>query len=187
MCNKINKKILSILAAASVIISSLTIGLYFYFNNIPQYDKITLKGASNDEIIFLDLHNKHVSYDILNPLVNNSGYLLTRFFILDTDPFLIQTILNNNYIRATGWDNLNLIMDDNEQVEIDISINNLNIMIDNLILNIQFTNKIPTKIVAKGNYDVVDYSINNPFEDPIFRLLKKIESIFGYFHLFRNK
>lgn len=178
MFNKINKKILSILTVTGVLISSLSVGLYFYFN-VSKYETISLKGLNeidNTEIIFFDLQKKDVSYDILNPLVNNTGYLLTRFFVLDNKPYLVQTILNNNYTKISTWDNLNLLLDDDPTIEIEISQDNLNIMIDNLMLNIQFSKKIPIKINSNKNYNVIDYIIDKPFTDSIFLFLKNINN-----------
>ena len=154
----------------TVIIFSLTgIGLYYTLNN-NNIKQLSLKGVNEENIIFFELNNCDLSYNILNPTNNNTGYLLTRFFKLDSTFMLTQTLLDNNYLRISNWDNLDLNLENND-MSITQNNNVLNIDIDNIMLDIDFSNSVPVKI---NNYTVVNYNFNNNLNDSTSYLLKNI-------------
>lgn len=165
---KIFKKICAMITITSIILSAIGTGLYFFFRNNNK--QLTLKGINEENIMFFELNNNDISYNILNPTNNNTGYLLTRFFKLDSDFILTQTLLDNNYLKISKWDNLNLNLQNND-ISIIENNNVLNIDIDNIMLDIEFSNNIPTKI---NNYTIVNYNFNNNLNDPVIYLLKNI-------------
>ena len=79
-------------------------------------------------------------------------------------------MLDNNYLKISKWDNLNLNLQNND-ISIIENNNVLNIDIDNIMLDIEFSNDIPTKI---NNYTIVNYNFNNNLNDPVIYLLKNI-------------
>jgi hypothetical protein len=156
-------------------ITGLSIGLYYYFN-IPYYNELTIKGVNEidiNEIIYLKVNNKNVTYDIINP-INNENYLLTRFFIFENNiPTLSQTILNSNFTKLSNWDIIDIDKNTNNNINIELNNLNIEINIDGTISNIQIQNRKPVKY---DNYDIIDYSFDKELEDRIFKNLINIEN-----------
>lgn len=165
---KINKKICSIFTISTFILGTIGFGIYYFLTKNSR--NLILKGINKENIIFFELIKNDISYNILNPTNNNTGYLLTRFFKLDSNFILTQTLLDNNYLKISNWDNLNLNLENND-ISIVNNNNVLNIDIDNIMLDIEFSNDIPIKI---NNYNVVSYSFDITLNDPILNNLKNI-------------
>ena len=164
-------KIASIVCVTCSLLSGIITGLFYYITD-TNYSILNIKGGINSTTMYFELNNNDVNYNILNPLVNNTGFLLTRFFMFeDVEPSLVQTLLYSNYTQASMWE---LIFTDFQHKDLIItrSSNNIEIMIDNISLDIEFYLKKPIKF---NDYNIINYSINSRLlNDPIINSLNQI-------------
>lgn len=90
-----------------IIIISTILGIIFYLFSV---DNIIIKQLINNEIIYLEMNNaKVISYNLLNINPVNNLYLLSRLYDFDKlkQPIMIQTILDNNYVKISNWEIIN--------------------------------------------------------------------------------
>ena len=166
-------KILSITCITCSSLAGIITGLYYYLTN-TSYTQVNIKGISDSETMFFELLNNDVAYNMIDPFLDNSGFMLTRFFMFnENEPSLVQTLLYPNYTQMSPWE---LIFTDfkNKNLVIEKKPNNIQISVDGIYLNIDFYLRKPVKF---NNYTIVNYSLNSEFtNEPILNLLKQINN-----------
>jgi hypothetical protein len=168
MYKNISCKIISVIIAVSITIVT-GVGLYFYNNHI----ELNLKGISGTDTIFLDLNDNKVSYDIIKQSTNNTNYyLLNRFFNLNSEFILAETLLDNNYIKISNWNYLDTNLDTNNVI-VTKKNNTLNIDISDIMFTIEYVNNNPSKI---NDYNIVKYSIGSKINDEVYSYLQNIKN-----------
>lgn len=87
-------------------IGGLVGGLLYYFNNKVFYNELEFSGFSENKTIYMHIDNNNVKYDIIEPiLINNTNFMLTRFFLYEnTKAVISQTLLDSNYSKISKWD-----------------------------------------------------------------------------------
>lgn len=172
MCKNINRKIISAIIAVSSVLITIGVGvsLYFYTNS---HNQLNLKAISGTDTIFFDLNDNKVSYDIVKQPTNNTNYyLLNRFFNLNSEFILIETLLDNNYNKISDWNYLDTDIDTNI-VTVKKENNILNIDISDIMFDITYVNNIPSKI---NDYNIVKYSISGKINDTVYSYLQNIKN-----------
>lgn len=174
MYKNINRKIISAIIAVSSVLITIGVGvsLYFYTNS-NSYNQLNLKAISGTDTIFFDLNDNKVSYDIIKQPINNTNYyLLNRFFNLNSEFILIETLLDNNYNKISDWNYLDTDIDTNI-VTVKKENNILNIDISDIMFDITYVNNIPSKI---NDYNVVKHNIDGKINDIVYSSLQNIKN-----------
>jgi hypothetical protein len=172
MC-KLNKITSIIIAAVSSTIIAIGVGVGIYFYSNHNHIQLNLKGISGTNTIFLDLNDNKVSYDIIKESTNNPNYyLLNRFFNLNSEFILAETLLDHNYIQISNWDYLDTDLETNDVV-VKKEINILNIDISNIMFDITYVDNNPIKI---NEYDIVKYNLGGKINDTVYSYLQNIKN-----------
>ena len=171
MCKNISRKMISIIIAVSSTLITIGVGVSLYFYN--SHNQLNLKGILGTDTIFLDLYDNKVSYDIVKQSTNNTNYyLLNRFFNLNSEFILAETLLDNNYIKISDWNYLDINLDTNNVIVIKKN-NTLNIDISDIMFTIEYVNNNPSKI---NDYNIVKYSIGSKINDEVYSYLQNIKN-----------
>lgn len=167
-------KILTLFGITSII-AAIGIGSYIYYDSTHDTSniQINLKGILGDDLIFLDLNDNKVSYDTLKRSSINTNYLLNRFFNLDSDYVLVETLLDSNYKQISEWEFMDTNLDTNKLV-VSKSGSTLSIDISNIMFDITYYNDIPIKI---NEYDVIKYNnTGGKINDMVYSYLQNIKN-----------
>ena len=164
-------KIISALGITTIIAS--TISICVYYATLDDYSKFTLsvKGVHQNDLIFFNLENGEVSYDTLKKSSINSNFLLNRFFNLNSEYVMVETLLDGNYKQISDWEYTNIDVG-TDNVIISKSGDTLSVDISNVMFDIIYKNDIPVKI---NDYDIVKYN-NTKLNDFVYSNLQNIKS-----------
>lgn len=167
-------KILTLFGITSIL-AGIGIGSYLYYDSThtPSNIQLSIKGILENDLIFLDLNDDKVSYDTLKRSSTNTNYLLNRFFNLDSDYVLVETLLDSNYKQISDWEYIDTNLATNELV-ISKSGNTLSVDISNIMFDITYYKDIPIKI---NDYDIVKYNnTGGKINDTIYSYLHNIKN-----------
>jgi hypothetical protein len=167
-------KILTLFGITSIL-TGIGIGSYIYYNSTrtPSNIQLNLKGILGNDLIFLDLTDDKVSYDTLKRSSINTNYLLNRFFNLDSDYVLVETLLDSNYKQISDWEYIDTNLDTSDLI-VSKSGNTLSVDISNIMFDITYYNDIPIKI---NDYDIVKYNnTGGKINDTIYSYLQNIQN-----------
>ena len=167
-------KILTLFGITSIL-TGIGIGSYLYYDSThtPSNIQLNLKGILGNDLIFLDLTDDKVSYDTLKRSSINTNYLLNRFFNLDSDYVLVETLLDSNYKQISDWEYIDTNLDTSNLI-VSKSRNTLSVDISNIMFDITYYNDIPIKI---NDYDIVKYNnTGGKITYTIYSYLKNIQN-----------
>ena len=167
-------KILTIFGITTVL-TAIGIGSYIYYDSThqPLSAQLNLKGILENDLIFLNLNDNKVSYDTLKRSSINTNYLLNRFFNLDSDYVLVETLLDSNYKQISDWEYIDTNLDTSDLI-VSKSGNTLSVDISNIMFDITYYNDIPIKI---NDYDIVKYNnTGGKINDTIYSYLQNIQN-----------
>jgi hypothetical protein len=167
-------KILTLFGITTVL-TAIGIGSYIYYDSThqPLSTQLNLKGILGNDLIFLDLNDDKVSYDTLKRSSINTNYLLNRFFNLDSDYVLVETLLDSNYKQISDWEYIDTNLDTSDLI-VSKSGNTLSVDISNIMFDITYYNDIPIKI---NDYDIVKYNnTGGKINDTIYSYLQNIQN-----------
>ena len=167
-------KILTLFGITSIL-TGIGIGSYLYYDSThtPSNIQLNLKGILGNDLIFLDLTDDKVSYDTLKRSSINTNYLLNRFFNLDSDYVLVETLLDSNYKQISDWEYIDTNLDTSNLI-VSKSRNTLSVDISNIMFDITYYNDIPIKI---NDYDIVKYNnTGGKINDTIYSYLQNIQN-----------
>ena len=169
-------KILTGIGLTTMFVSIITtIGICIYYSTLDDNSKLSLsiKGIHESDLIYLNLENDEVSYDTLKKSSTNTNFLLNRFFNLNSDYILVETLLDSNYKQISDWEYIDTNLDTNNLI-VSKTDDTLNIDISNVMFEIKYKNNIPFKI---NEYDIIKYNdTGGEILDVIYSNLKNIKN-----------
>ena len=98
----------------------------------------------------MDLHNNQISYDIIKQ--SSNYYLLNRFFKLNSEFILAETLLDNDYNQISNWDYLDTDIESNNVI-VKKENNILNIDISDIMFDITFDLASQLKLIMIAYHD----------------------------------
>jgi hypothetical protein len=166
---EINKMHCKIISVITTIFIGICTGIYYAtLDDYSTNFTLSVKGIQQNDLIFFNLENGKVSYDTLKKSSINSNFLLNRFFNLNSEYVMVETLLDGNYNQISDW----------EYIDTDVGTNNFiisksgNTISVDVMFDIIYKNDIPVKI---NDYDIIKYN-NTRINDFVYSNLQNIKS-----------